>query len=269
LISEQRSKKRGTLVYSKDNEFSREIGETFPGDTVSTSVMDPADVRAIDAEATLHGTRFILCVGDEEQTKVDLRLLGSFSVSNAVLAAAGAHVLGIGIGHIKAGLEAVVRIPGRFEAFGGGSRPLVIIDYSHTPDSLERTLSFCLDLTPDRLITVFGCGGDRDRGKRPIMGRIAQRLSDVCYVTSDNPRSEDPRRIIDDILAGMSPDRETVFVEIERRTAIREAINAARPGDLVSICGKGHEDYQIIGTTRTHLDDREEAEKALRQWGVN
>ncbi len=269
LISDDRRKKKGVLVYSRDNDHSRAIGEAFPGDAVSTSTVVRSDVHATDVEATIHGTRFVLNLGSAGSAEVNLKLLGSFSVSNAVLAAAGAYVLGIGIGDIKAGLEAVDRIPGRFEALGGGSRPLVIIDYSHTPDSLERTLSFCLSLGPERLITVFGCGGDRDRGKRPIMGEIAQRLSHLCFVTNDNPRSEDPRRIIDDIMSGVDRNRSGVIVEADRRAAIRKAVDAARVGDVVSVCGKGHEDYQIIGTTRHHFDDREEAEKALERWGMS
>jgi UDP-N-acetylmuramoyl-L-alanyl-D-glutamate--2,6-diaminopimelate ligase len=181
------------------------------------------------------------------------------------MAAAGARVLGIETEGIKAGLEAVARVPGRFEALGGGSRPHVIVDYSHTPDSLERMLLFCRALNPKRLITVFGCGGDRDRGKRPLMGEIARRISHMCFVTSDNPRTEDPLKIIEEILAGMDRKRPGLFIEVDRRKAIREAIRIARPGDVVAICGKGHEDYQIIGTTRHHFDDREEAEKALHE----
>ena len=174
---------------------------------------------------------------------------------------------GIDVEFIKRGLEAVNRVPGRFEAIRSESNgPLVIVDYSHTPDSLERTLEFCRGLGPARLITVFGCGGDRDRGKRPIMGGIAQRLSDVCYVTSDNPRSEDPKTIIEEILVGMDTAKEGVVVEIDRRKAIFTAIRAAEGGDLIAVCGKGHEDYQIVGSERHHFDDREEAGDALKEW---
>lgn len=266
LLSKSRRKKEGILAYSVDNEHSREIGEGFNGRKLTTSTEEPADVFATEVRATLQGTRFLMNVKGEQPVDVNLRLLGSFSVSNAVLAAAGARIIGIGVDGIKAGLEAVERVPGRFESTGGGSRPLVIVDYSHTPDSLERTLLFCRGLEPKRLITVFGCGGDRDRGKRPLMGEIAQRISHVCYVTNDNPRTEDPAKIIADILSGMDPKRRGLVVETDRREAIREAIHSARAGDLVAICGKGHEDYQIIGTTRFHFDDREEAEKALGEW---
>lgn len=266
LLSKERRKKPGVLAYSADNEHSREIGEGFGGEKLAVSTEGPADVFATEVRATLQGTRFVLNVKGEKPIGVELKLLGSFSVSNAVLAAAGARIIGIGIDGIKAGLEAVKRVPGRFEAIGGGSRPLVIVDYAHTPDSLERTLLFCRSLEPKRLLTVFGCGGDRDRGKRPLMGEIAQRISHVCYVTSDNPRSEDPAKIIADILSGMDPRRPGVVVEMDRREAIREAVRKARAGDLVAICGKGHEDYQIVGANRFHFDDREEAAMALEEW---
>jgi len=266
LLSNDRKKKNGTLIYSMDNEHSRRIGEEFPGDKVSISAESPADIYTTAVQANIQGTRFLLNIHDEQPVEVNLRLLGSFSVSNAVLAAAGAHVMGIDIEYIKAGLEAVDRVPGRFEALGGGCRPLAIVDYSHTPDSLEKTLQFCLGLEPRRLITVFGCGGDRDRGKRPVMGEIAQRYSHVCFVTSDNPRTENPRDIIEEILSGMDRDQEGLNVELDRRRAITDAIQAASEGEIVAICGKGHEDYQIIGTTRHHFDDREEAQKALNRW---
>jgi UDP-N-acetylmuramoyl-L-alanyl-D-glutamate--2,6-diaminopimelate ligase len=268
LLSKERRKKEGVLAYSLDNEHSRDIGEAFKGRKVTASTEERADVFATGVRATLEGTRFILNVEGEKAVEVNLRLLGAFSVSNAVLAAAGARIIGIGADGIKAGLEAVARVPGRFEAIGGGSRPLVIVDYAHTPDSLERTLLFCRSLEPKRLITVFGCGGDRDRGKRPLMGEIAQRISHACYVTSDNPRTEEPARILAEILSGMDRRRPGIVVEPDRRKAIHDAIHAARAGDLVAICGKGHEDYQIIGTERHHFDDREESQRALDEWRV-
>jgi UDP-N-acetylmuramoyl-L-alanyl-D-glutamate--2,6-diaminopimelate ligase len=269
LVSKNRVKKEGVLVYSIDNEHSREIGEGFKGRKVTASTEESADLFATEVRANLLGTRFLLNVKGKRPVEINLKLLGSFSVANAILAAAGAHVLEIGVDGIKAGLEAVGRVPGRFEAIGGGSRPHVIVDYSHTPDSLERTLLFCRALEPKRLIVVFGCGGDRDRGKRPLMGEIAQRIAHLCLVTSDNPRSEDPGKIIEDILSGMDRKHRGLFIEIDRRKAILAAIRTARPGDVVAICGKGHEDYQIIGTKRYHFDDREEARKALDQWSTD
>jgi UDP-N-acetylmuramyl-tripeptide synthetase len=269
LIAPGRSKKNGVLVYSRDNERSRVIGEEFPGDTVSTSMHETADVYADRVDATLQGTRFRLQLREGAQADVDMRLLGIFTVSNAVLAAGAAHALGIGIEGIKEGLEAVDQVPGRFQALGGKDRPVVIVDYSHTPDSLERTLQFCRRLKPRRLIAVFGCGGDRDRGKRPLMGTIAQENADIAYVTSDNPRSEEPNAIIEEILGGMDRAAAGLFVESDRGKAIRAAIADAGVGDLVAVCGKGHEDYQIVGAKRHHFDDREEAAHALSTWSAN
>ncbi len=265
LIAEDRHKDPGTLVYSLDDERARKIGNEFPGGAVSTSIREVADVYGTDVRATLSGTRFVLHAGKEE-IAIDLKLLGSFSASNAVMAAAAGSLLGIGLDRIKSGLESVGKVPGRFEALGGGGKPRAIVDYSHTPDSLERTLEFCRALGPQRLIVVFGCGGDRDKGKRPLMGEIAQRRADVCYVTSDNPRTEDPLRIIDDILEGMDCGRGNLVVEPDRHKAIQEAIRNAGPDDLVAVCGKGHEDYQIVGTKRRHFDDRKEAVNALKLW---
>jgi UDP-N-acetylmuramoyl-L-alanyl-D-glutamate--2,6-diaminopimelate ligase len=141
--------------------------------------------------------------------------------------------------------------------------PAVLVDYAHTPDGLENALSACRPFTSGRLICVFGCGGDRDRGKRPQMGAIAARLADAVVVTSDNPRTEDPQRILEDVVAGIAPGV-ALQVEIDRARAIARAIASASPQDLVLIAGKGHEDYQILGITKVHFDDREEAEKALR-----
>jgi UDP-N-acetylmuramoyl-L-alanyl-D-glutamate--2,6-diaminopimelate ligase len=265
LVGGNRRKEPGTLIYSLDNEHSRRVGEEFPGKKISTSVTEMADVYARRVDASLKHTKFELRIG-EQSIAVHMKLLGSFTVSNAVLAAAGARLLGIPLDAIKSGLESVTRVPGRFDAIGTEETPVVVVDYCHTPDSLERTLKFCRALKPARLITVFGCGGDRDRGKRPIMGEIAQKNSDICYVTSDNPRTEDPMAIIEDILAGMDRHAKSLVVEADRREAIRGAIQDASVDDLVAVCGKGHEDYQIIGATRHHFDDREEALRALEEW---
>jgi UDP-N-acetylmuramoyl-L-alanyl-D-glutamate--2,6-diaminopimelate ligase len=145
----------------------------------------------------------------------------------------------------------------------GVAAPAVLVDYAHTPDGLASALGACRPFTNGRLICVFGCGGDRDRSKRPQMGAIAAQLADRVVVTSDNPRTEDPQRILEDVLAGI-PAGTSLQVEADRASAIATAIAEAAPSDLVLIAGKGHEDYQILGTTKIHFDDREEASRALQ-----
>ncbi|MEB3331322.1 MAG: cyanophycin synthetase, partial [Synechococcaceae cyanobacterium] len=168
---------------------------------------------------------------------------------------------------LLAALETFRGVPGRMERVrhgDGDADPAVLVDYAHTPDGLESALKACRPFCSGRLICVFGCGGDRDRSKRPQMGAIAARLADALVVTSDNPRTEDPERILADVVAGI-PAGSELLVEVDRAAAIAGAIAAATSDDLVLIAGKGHEDYQILGTTRIHFDDREEAEKALRK----
>ena len=177
---------------------------------------------------------------------------------------------GLPLPQLLEGLGSFRGVPGRMErvAVGRaecceGSLPAVLVDYAHTPDGLESALNACRPFARGRLICVFGCGGDRDRTKRPQMGAIAARLADQVVVTSDNPRTEDPQQILNDVLAGI-PNGTAMQVEADRAKAIASAIASAQASDLVLIAGKGHEDYQILGTTKIHFDDREEAEKALR-----
>ena len=189
-----------------------------------------------------------------------LALPGSFNVENALAAAAAARVLGVDEATIRRGLEAVRGVPGRFESVDEGQPFHVIVDYAHKPASLENVLRAARELARGRVICVFGCGGDRDREKRPLMGRIAHELADVAILTSDNPRSEDPLAIIDEVLRG-APELD---VEPDRRTAIVRAIEAAREGDVVLIAGKGHEQGQEIAGAKLPFDDRDVARDALR-----
>ncbi len=190
----------------------------------------------------------------------DLKLRGRFNVENALGAAAAARALGIGEDAIRDGIEAVRGVPGRFELVDEGQPFPVVVDYSHKPASLERVLEEARNLARGRVFCVFGCGGDRDREKRPVMGRIAATLADVAIVTSDNPRSEDPLAIIEEVLAG-APDLE---VEPDRRTAIARAIEAAREGDVVLIAGKGNEQGQEVAGFVHPFDDRDVARELLR-----
>ncbi len=264
LVLPERAKALGILVYNGDDETVARIAGRFKGRAVSFGFSGGVHIRAFDAEADMKGTRFTLGVG-EERTGVTLPLLGSFAIYNALAAAAAAHVLGVPTAGIKAGLESARMVPGRFQVVSSGRGPIVIVDYAHTPDALENLLTFCRELGPERILTVFGCGGDRDRGKRPIMGRIACRLSDLVFVTSDNPRSEDPGAIIDEILVGME-DTGTAYRSIEdRKKAIRGAVLEAGANDMVVIAGKGHERVQIVGERRIPFSDADEAWEALRE----
>jgi UDP-N-acetylmuramoyl-L-alanyl-D-glutamate--2,6-diaminopimelate ligase len=196
---------------------------------------------------------------------IDLKLRGRFNIENALAAMASARLLGIDDAEITRGIEALDEVPGRFETVDEGQPFTVIVDYAHTPDSLENVLSTARELDAGRVICVFGCGGDRDREKRPMMGRIAGELADIAIVTSDNPRSEDPRAIIEEIVAGTDGELEVVP---DRREAIARAIEKASPGDVVLIAGKGHEQGQQFRDRTVPFDDREVAREALRRLGA-
>jgi UDP-N-acetylmuramyl-tripeptide synthetase len=225
-----------------------------------------ADLRAEDVAATPHETAFTL-IWEASRVRIRLRLLGDYNVANA-LAALGAGIgLGLSADELKHGVESLVSVPGRFEPVVAGQPFSVVVDYAHTPDALERLLRAARALRPRRLLVVFGCGGDRDRTKRPLMGRIAADLADVVVVTSDNPRTEDPQAIIREIEGGIPQGRPYDAV-VDRDAAIRHAVSLAQPGDMVVIAGKGHEPYQILGTTRIHFDDREVARKHLQGYDV-
>ncbi|MFL6014807.1 MAG: Mur ligase family protein [Gaiellaceae bacterium] len=197
---------------------------------------------------------------DRDALDANLKLRGRFNLENALAAAAAARALGIGEDAIRDGIEAVDGVPGRLEFVDEGQPFAVIVDYAHKPASLERVLHEARRLSDGRVICVFGCGGDRDREKRPLMARIAHDLADMAIVTSDNPRSEDPLAIIDEIVAG-APELE---VEPDRRAAIARAIESGREGDVVLIAGKGHEQGQEIAGVTHPFDDREVARDVLR-----
>ena len=233
------------------------------------SLDGPADALAADLALAADGSAFTLAVPRlGVETRIRLRLAARFNVENALAAATTALALGIPADAVRAGLENAEGVPGRFEAVRAGQPFTVLVDYSHTPDSLANALQAARAVAAGRVLVVFGCGGDRDRGKRPLMGEIATRLADLSCVTSDNPRSEDPDAIIADVVAGVPAERRaTVAVEPDRRAAIGLVLEAARPGDVVVIAGKGHEQGQTIGDRRLPFDDREVAAEALRQSG--
>jgi UDP-N-acetylmuramoyl-L-alanyl-D-glutamate--2,6-diaminopimelate ligase len=221
-----------------------------------------ADVRATDVQTTPSGLSFR--VGDLE---VRSSLRGQFNVENCLAALATAHSLGISGNVAARGIAEVRGVPGRVETVEEGQDFLVMIDYAHTPDSVENVLRATRPLAAGRLIVVFGCGGDRDRTKRPLMGRVATSLADLSFITSDNPRSEDPSAIIAEIEPGAREGGGTYVVEEDRRAAIRLAVAEARPGDVVVIAGKGHETGQEFEDRTIPFDDRVVAAEEIRALG--
>jgi UDP-N-acetylmuramoyl-L-alanyl-D-glutamate--2,6-diaminopimelate ligase len=196
--------------------------------------------------------------------EIDLKLPGRFNIENALAAVAAARALGVGENEIKQGIEAVDRVPGRFDRVDEGQPFTVFVDYAHTPGALETALAAARELgRGGRVICVFGAGGDRDRAKRPLMGQVVSELADLSLVTSDNPRSEDPAAIAAEVVDGLDLE-----VELDRRRAIERALELARPGDVVVIAGKGHEQGQEIGGRRLPFDDRQVAREALRRLGA-
>ena len=195
-------------------------------------------------------------------------LVGRFNLMNLLQAVGVLQQQGLPLPMLLQGISSFRGVPGRMErvvvpSAAADQLPAVLVDYAHTPDGLKNALEACRPFVQGRLVCVFGCGGDRDRGKRPQMAAIAAQLADRVVVTSDNPRTEDPQQILNDVVAGLPVGCEPV-VAVDRAAAIAGAVASAAPGDLVLIAGKGHEDYQILGTEKVHFDDREEAEKALR-----
>ena len=233
------------------------------------SIRSPSDIRAEQVRLSLEGTRF-LAVTPTGRSEITSRLVGEHNVYN-LLAAIGVGLNeGLSLETIRDGLQGVANIPGRFERVEAGQEFTVVVDYAHTEDALLRLLAAAHRLRTGRIITVFGCGGDRDRGKRPKMGRVAAQHSDVVYLTSDNPRTEDPLAILAEVEGGVREVLEgfrapgfRYEVIRDRRLAIEAAVGEAKSGDMVLIAGKGHEDYQIIGTARHHFDDREVARTAI------
>ncbi len=253
----------GVSVINVGDAYGRRLAQEIPG-TRTYAVGEPADYAAARVRQDLDGCRFTLSTpaGTRE---VFLPMPGAFNVANALAALASVHALGFDLDLLLGALEGGVRVPGRFEPVDCGQGFAVLVDYAHTPDSLENVLRASRDLAGGRgrVICVFGAGGDRDRGKRPLMGEIAARLADLAIVTSDNPRSEDPERIIAEIVAGIAPETR-VRTEPDRRAAIGEAIAAARPGDVLVIAGKGHEQGQeLAGGRKVPFDDVTVARESL------
>ena len=254
-------------VINADDAFGCDIAERVraEGQTqVVTYGVGQGDVRAASLQATLDGLQLDV-VTPWGQVSLKSQLLGHFNALNLLACLAALCVNEVPLTEAARVLGQIQPALGRMQRLGGGREPLVVVDYAHTPDALEKALSTLRDIIPSgsKLYCVFGCGGDRDRGKRPLMGETAERLADAAVVTSDNPRTEDPQAILRDILEGMqAPAR----VEADRAAAINWAIAQAKPGDIVLIAGKGHEEYQEINKVRHAFSDVQVADEALAKW---
>jgi UDP-N-acetylmuramoyl-L-alanyl-D-glutamate--2,6-diaminopimelate ligase len=253
---------RPAAAVNVGDEHGRRLADELRGqnELLTFGLVDDAELRPEELELGPRGAH--LRAGGIE---LETRLRGRFNVANVLGAVAAARLLGIDDDAIAYGVRELRGVPGRFEAVDEGQPFVVLVDYAHTPDSLENVLRTARDLAQNRVICVFGCGGDRDRGKRPLMGRIATELADLAIVTSDNPRSEEPEAIIAEILEGTGSEAE---VETDRREAIARAVAEAGEGDVVVIAGKGHEQGQQFADRTIPFDDREVAREALRRLGA-
>jgi UDP-N-acetylmuramoyl-L-alanyl-D-glutamate--2,6-diaminopimelate ligase len=254
-------------VINLDDEYGRRLAKEFGGLTYSADGNPAADLRAEQVEFDAGGTRFTLA-GSEAQgggeLEVRIGLPGHFNVANALAAIGAATRMGVDMAAAVEALAGASQVPGRFEAIDRGQDFTVLVDYAHTPDSLENVLKAARRLTAARVISVFGAGGDRDRDKRPKMGRAGALGSDLVYITSDNPRSEPPEQILEQVLAGAREGEAQVEAIVDRREAIASAIAAARPGDVVVIAGKGHEQGQEFADGhKIPFDDRQVAAEIL------
>jgi len=279
-----RSSKPGRFaVVNVDDEYGRKLADVVRSEwgekirLVTFGHSDDADVGSIDVARALSGLDGEIRVA-QEHLPVHSSLVGDAHLDNILAAVAAALAQGIPLATIAAGIANCKGVPGRMERVDEGAPFAVLVDYAHTPDALQRAVQVLRSLAEGRLIVVFGCGGDRDRGKRPLMGEAAARIADIVILTSDNPRSEDPLKILHEIErgvieAGLEPIQESAarredasgyLVIPDRRRAIHFAVEIARPKDVVLIAGKGHEPYQIVGTERSPFDDRDEARESLR-----
>lgn len=255
----------GKAVINCDSPWAERISAHAPSECIRYSVEKPEELYASDAELRADGVSFVAHYG-KETVPVSLPIPGGFTVYNALTVLGTALQLGISLQESARALKNAHGVKGRVEVVPTPGMPFtVLIDYAHTPDGLENVLSSVKAYCKGRLIAVFGCGGDRDPIKRPIMGRIGVRIADLAVITSDNPRTEVPSAIIEDILKGIQPDDGAYVVMEDRRKAIRYAMDIAKKNDIIILAGKGHETYQEINGVKYHLDEREEVAQHLKE----
>ncbi len=267
FLSESPKKERSAVINMEDS-YSGDVLKKNTVRSVRVGLTGPYEVSAQFFNFSTEGIEARILIGSEVLT-IRSPLLGLFNLENILVAVGIAYSLGIATETIRLGIEKVNCVPGRFEKIPNSRGLYVFVDYAHTPEALARVGECLRSFTKEgRVITVFGCGGDRDRSKRPMMGREASKFSDVIVVTSDNPRTEDPSRIIEEIVAGFQDTpfpEENIFQVIERKEALRQAIKMAKSGDLVLVAGKGHEDYQILGSKKIHFSDQEILRELLKE----
>lgn len=243
-------------IINIDDEYGKKALGELNNKIITYGIDSRGDISAEDIVISGEGTEFNLKYKDET-IRIKLHLPGKFNVYNALGCIGAAIALNIPLDIIKRGLESLESVPGRSEKVNSNKGFTVVIDYAHTPDGIINILRTAREYTRGRLITVFGCGGDRDRTKRPLMGEAAGKLSDFCFVTSDNPRTEDPSKIIEDIIPGIDKTKCSYKVIEDRREAIKGAIDMGKNGDVIVVAGKGHETYQILKDKTIHFDEKE------------
>ena len=252
-------KDKKNSIINIDDEYGKRYLEYTNG--ISYGI-GQGDIQGEIKQITREGQEVTIKIFEKEY-KINLRLLGRYNLSNLLGAIGAVKTLGLSDEEIISKIPLIHGAPGRFEPVKIDRDFTVIVDYAHTGDALENILKSINEFKANRVITVFGCGGDRDKTKRPIMGGIAEKYSDIVIVTSDNPRTEDPEEIIKDIVVGLTKENHTV--EIHREKAIEKAISLAEKNDIILIAGKGHENYQVIGREKIHFDDKEEVIKAIKK----
>jgi UDP-N-acetylmuramoyl-L-alanyl-D-glutamate--2,6-diaminopimelate ligase len=264
LFSPENGNSVESAVINTDDPYGKQLENIFHGPVLRFGFDCNAEVHVLECRIRAGGTDLRLATprGD---ILFRTGLIGRHNAYNIMAATGAAICLGINPDKVREGIDLLKGVPGRCECVDAGQDYTVIVDYAHSPDALENLLNLVSQLPHERILTVFGCGGDRDKGKRPVMGSIAVRKSDISIVTSDNPRSENPLDIIDEIESGMHRGPGTYRIEPDRRAAIGQAIASAGKGDIVVIAGKGHEDYQIIGNSRNPFDDRKVAWELIRK----
>ncbi|MDP2922049.1 MAG: UDP-N-acetylmuramoyl-L-alanyl-D-glutamate--2,6-diaminopimelate ligase [Candidatus Omnitrophota bacterium] len=285
----QKIKKKGFAIINIDDPVAPKIIEKVKSEgkaqIITYGIDNKSDVSAGNIELSREGLKFKIffstsleeysssesAAGGRVEKCIEIKssLIGRHNVYNILAAIAAGLTLGMSLKDIKKGIESLESLPGRLEKIDCGQDFSVYVDYAHTEDGLEKVLRSLRELKPARLISVFGCGGNRDRGKRPIMGRISTELSDFVVITSDNPRNEEPVDIINEIIKGINKGKDNYAVEPDRFIAIKKALGEARRGDIVLLAGKGHETYQIFKDTTLPFDDREAARKLLREKNSN